>query len=74
MKKKLPRGYSEFCRIKDLPIVETGNAGTRFLLWGKNHVFVFRLREFEEPWGYQSTQMRVWSSEAKSGLELWICL
>lgn len=55
-------------------IVETGNAGTRFLLWGKNHVFVFRLREFEEPWGYQSTQMRVWSSEAKSGLELWICL
>lgn len=39
----------------------------------KEHVFVFRLTQFEEPLGYRSRQSDMGLElEAYSGLELWI--
>ena len=48
-------------------IVGIGNAGTRFLLWGKSHVFVFRLREFEEPCFGAQRPSQGWRSGSVSG-------
>ena len=53
-------------------LMEIGNAGTSFFV-KKEHVFVFRLIEFEEPLGYRSRPSDMGLElEAYSGLELWI--